>query len=364
MQIIYIHKDKLAKRPPVISALLILNDLGHDVTLIDEEVSDFWKEKLDQRHITYFETNTVVKGGKMAKLLSYYRFRKSVFTFLNEKIADKENALVWVEGAQTMVALGSKLNSYRHILQIQELHEHVPYQLKAIGKVIHEAEAVFMPEYNRTALYQVWFKLHKRPTVLPNKPYFIPTEEELSAYSAKYPEIVETFKKYKVVLYQGHIHPERDLSAFVKASLKFPSDYKLVLLGHDHGDMARYEAINPEIIHIDFIPAPEYLLVTSLCHIGVVTYSPLELNTTFCAPNKIYEYAAFGKPMIAGDVPGLKVLEQFGAGVTVDETRPEEILVALKDIEAHYEKYQQGTKSLWDSADNKETIRQTLAGIK
>lgn len=362
MRIFYIHKDKLAKRPPVISALLVLNDLGHKVTLIDEEIDEYWKGELTRRGITYYEIPSHNVKGRFGKIFSYYKFRRFVYKKLQD--TTKSDLIVWVEGAQTILALGSKLNCYRHILQIQELHEHVPYQLKAIGKVIHQAEAVFMPEYNRTALYQVWFKLQKRPIVLPNKPYFVPIEEELLAYSAKYSDIVEMFKKYKVVLYQGHIHPERDLSAFVKASLNFPSDYKFALLGHDHGDVARYKAINPEIIHIDFIPAPEYLLVTSLCHIGVVTYSPLELNTTFCAPNKIYEYAAFGKPMIAGDVPGLKVLENFGAGVMVDETKPEDILEALKDIETNYDNYQQGTKRLWDSADNKETIRQTLAGIK
>ena len=45
MNIIYIHKDKFHKQPPGISVLLILSDLGHKVTLIDEGVSDFWKEE-------------------------------------------------------------------------------------------------------------------------------------------------------------------------------------------------------------------------------------------------------------------------------------------------------------------------------
>lgn len=360
MHIIYIHKDRFAKRPPVISALLILNDLGHKVTLIDEEVSDYWKEALRKRSISFYETATTIHGGTVSKLLSYHRFRKKVLEILGHVIEDKYQTIVWVEGAQTIVALGKKLNDYRHILQIQELHEKSKRQLKAIAQVIHSAEVVFMPEYNRTVLYQVWFKLKKRPVLLPNKPYFLPTKDELSEYREKYPEQVELFKKYKAVLYQGHIHPERDLTAFVKASKKFPKDYRLVLMGKDHGDLSRYKEINPSIIHIDFIPAPEYLLFTSLCHIGVVTYSPCELNTAYCAPNKIYEYAAFGKPMIGNDVPGLQIVKSSNAGLLIDEQNINSIVEAIEKIEINYNKYSNGAKELFRMYDNKDIIRNAL----
>lgn len=363
MHIIYIHKDRLAKRPPVISALLILNELGHDVTLFDEEISDHWKSVLQKREIRFIETKTTVRKSITSKLLSYYRFQKIVFAELAARTARGEDFIVWIEGAQTIVALGTKLNAYRHILQIQELHEKSQRQMKAIGKVIHSAEAVFMPEYCRSALYRVWFKLEKPPVVLPNKPYFIPTPDELESYRERYAEHTALFSKYKVILYQGHIHPERDLTAFAEASLRLPKDYKLVLLGHDHGDVARYRNINPDIIHIDFVPAPYYLMMTSMCHIGIVTYSALELNTTFCAPNKIYEYAGFGKPMIGNDIPGLQLIKHYRAGILVDERNTHSILNAIEEIEKNYHTYHENTFSFWDNTDNKEIIRSVLTSI-
>lgn len=110
------------------------------------------------------------------------------------------------------------------------------------------------------------------------------------------------------------IFEERDLSNFIRAIKELGSEYKLVLLGKDRDMLRKYRQIDDSLIHIEFIPAPDYLLFTSMCHMGIVTYDPGTLNTAYCAPNKIFEYAAFGKPMIANNIPGLKVLSESGAG--------------------------------------------------
>ena len=365
MRIFYIHKDKLAKRPPVISTLLILNDLGHKVTLIDEEVSDSWKTKLNQRHISYFETATVVTGGKMAKLLSYYRFRKSVFRLLNEKITDKENTLVWVEGAQTMVALGRKLNNYRHILQIQELHEKSPRQMKAIARVIPTAEAVFMPEYCRTLIYKVLFSLKNTPFELPNKPYVLLEETACERVIKQYAHQVDGLKGKKIVLYQGGIKRIRLLDK-IAAAIKQLSGYHLLVVGPEQEDgvIDELKAITPEITHIDFIPAPDYQAFCRIARIGFVCYQPNSLNNIFCAPNKIFEYAAYGLPMLANNIPGLKyTVETNKAGVLINPEDTASIVAGIKNIEASYDEYVVGAKRLFAEVDNKQTIRDVLEKI-
>lgn len=359
MRIILIHKAEFHKRPPVISVLTILKELNYDVTLITCGISDHWKKKLKEEKIEVFIIPT--KGNdKIMKLFHYFMFRWKTKKIL-KRHHQKQESLLWVEGAYTLVSLGAIIKKYNYILQIQELHENTSYQLRAIKKVIYSSKAVFMPEYNRAILYQVWFKLKKRPYVLPNKPYFLPNEASLMKLSIKYNELVSNLKDSKIILYQGLINSERDLSNFVRAVKEIGDSYKLVILGKDYGILSKYKDINPDIIHIDFLPAPDYLFITSLAHIGIVTYDPYRLNTTYCAPNKIFEYSSFGVPMIGNDVPGLFYpISNNNAGIIVDSNNVQSIIDAIHEIDNQHDYYSENSRKIYDSIDNKEIIRKVL----
>ncbi len=363
MQIIYIHKDRFAKRPPVISALLILSDLGYEVTLIDEEVSDYWQGQFRERQIAFVETHTQAKGNALVKLLSYYRFQKRVYMALSRIVKSPSDTIVWVEGAQTIVALGKRLNNFRHILQIQELHEKSTRQKKAIARVIHTAEAVFMPEYCRTLLYKVWYRLEKTPVPLPNKPYMLLEETKSNEILQRYEEQLAGIKGKHVILYQGGIKRIRLLDRVARAIKELGDNYHLLVVGaeQEQGVIAELKAITTEVTHIDFIPAPDYLAFCSIAHIGYVVYQPNSLNNIFCAPNKIFEYAAFGLPVIGNDIPGLKFpIEQNKAGVIVSPDDIESIAEGIRQIEADYASYSEGARNLFLSIDNKRTIQKTL----
>lgn len=355
-KIYYIHKDRFERRPPVISAVMILTELGYDVTVIDEGVSDRWKSVFTSKNIKYFEIPKKGNVGLIGKIWEYYRFRKRVCSTLK----GCDDNFIWVEGAPAILSLGTEINRFNHILQIQELHEQSKKQLRAIRKVIGSAKAVFMPEYNRSVLYQVWFKLKNRPIVLPNKPYFVPGKDELESLKEKYKKDVSRIGNKKVVLYQGYIGYDRDISAIVKAVKQMGTDFVTVVVGKDCGVLSEYRKIDPNIVHIDFLPAPDYLLFASMAYIGVLTYVPDCVNNIFCAPNKIYEYGSFGLPMIGNDIPGLKTLEYENAGVVVDVNDEDRVLAAIRKIDANYSVYSKSAKALYDKTDNMETIKKAL----
>lgn len=127
--------------------------------------------------------------------------------------------------------------------------------------------------------------------------------------------------------------------------------------------LRKYKQIDDSLIHIEFIPAPDYLLFTSMCYIGIVTYDPFTLNTAYCAPNKIFEYAAFGKPMIANNIPGLKVLSEAGAGETINENDISSIKEAILLIDKDYEKYRSAALGFFNSVDNEEIISRSLKSL-
>ena len=371
MNIIIINKEIFQNRPPVISTLLTLSDLGHNVTLITVEINDYWSSELQKKNISFYVVSEKKNANRIAKVFEYLNFKNQVFKYLTKKGINNDNALLWVIGGNTIFSLGDSLNKYRYVLQIQELHENDKHYLRAFSKVINNAELVFMNEYNRTILYQIWFKMKKRAIVLPNKPFFLPNKKDIQNHilpriKQQYEEEIELFKTKKVILFQGwYGKPDRDLTAFVQAIKELGDDYRMAILGRYNKNLDEYRAIDPNIIHIDFIPAPDYLVFTSLAYIGIVSYNPNSLNNAYCAPNKIWEYSTFSLPMLCNDIPGLKyTVEYSGAGICVDENNTKAIFEAILQIDMDYYKYSNNATQMNNNFNNVEIIRNAMLSIE
>lgn len=359
MKFVIITKQKLQNIPPLISVAYILNDLGHDVHVISCGITTRIKEEFAKRSIESEEYSLVAEKNPIIKVFQYLKFRYVVKKRLSQISFD----YLWIEAGYTIRSLGTFIKQYNYILQLSELHEQSPATLKAIHKVIYNAGLVFMPEYNRAFIYKGWFHLKNLPVVLPNKPYYLPTSTELALLEDNYSDYVNIFKKYKVILYQGRITDDRDLSFFAEAISRLGDDYRFVLMGSYTEMLKKYKRSYPNIIHIDFITPPDYLLFTSLCHIGIVCYDPIILNNAYCAPNKIYEYSAFGKPIIGNDIPGLKVLKENGFGILVDDSDVNSIVSAINELEKKYDQYSNCAHSFYNNCRNDFTIKEAVSSL-
>jgi glycosyltransferase involved in cell wall biosynthesis len=130
--------------------------------------------------------------------------------------------------------------------------------------------------------------------------------------------------------------------------------YRLVLKGG--GDKKSLRIINERYaglikadrIKIDrtYLPAASFLDFLSHFKIGICFYSWELINANFnyaTAPSgKLFMYLAAGVPVIACNIAGFKLVEEFGAGVLVKDFKPETIYEAVKIIEADYNKFTQG----------------------
>lgn len=362
MEIIVVNKEIFQNRPPVISTLLSLSDLGFKITLITVDINEYWKNELESRNIQYIVIPDKKTRNCLGKIVEYLNFKKKVFGILQERGNDVNETLLWIVGGNTVFCLGKQLNRYRFILQLQELYENIGSYKNTFKKVINHAEAVFVNEYNRAILYQCWYNMKKRPYVIPNKPYFIDTNStfDLSLYVDA--DSLERIKNSKVILFQGQIVSYRDLSPYIRAAKEI-GGYQIVLLGNEYGMVDKYRQIDDSLIYIKRIPAPQYLGITALAHICLITYDPCSLNNAYCAPNKIYEYGAYGKPMLGNDIPGLKVVEKYHAGLIVDDEDVESIKAALIEIDNNYAYYSEGAKRLFESVDNKTVISKAIKAI-
>ena len=369
MKIVFIHRNEFHKRPPVISVVQYLIELGyrpHVITTgISQQYVEIFKEKNIGLTVLPFNMTTSTVHNIFAGISWGKKARYEI-----SRIAKEEKILLWIEGNYTITSLKTDfINKYPHILQIQELPDtqnlKEKYQHKLLSSIMPTALANFMPEYNRACILSAHFKLKKVPYILPNKPAFLPSRDQLSIIGEGYKDIVNKIAGRKVILYQGSLYKERNLENFIKATSELDAkEYVTVLLGEETKELETYFKINPNIIYVNYIPAPDYLFITSLAYIGLVTYSPYALNTIYCAPNKIFEYSAFGIPMIGNDIPGLKyTIEAAKCGVVCDDKSAKSISVGIKYVLNNHKEMSENAMRFFESVNNKQTIKDALEEV-
>ena len=272
MKIVVINKDNLGNIPPLISVINILADLGHDVRVITVGVPDSLVDLFRSKGIKWDEIKFDKSSSRIVKVYQYIMFRKRVSELLNKLEFD----YLWIEGGNTIRSLGTSFVQYKYILQISEMYEYNKAILTSIRKVIRNAEAVVIPEYCRSVIYKVWFGLERYPYVLLNKPDIYPSEADCADTLSSHKELIDRIQNKKIILYQGGISRTRMLDRIAEAMKQINSDYHLLLVGTEQeaGLIESLKRITPEVSHIPFIPAPNYLAFCKIAHIGYVFYAP------------------------------------------------------------------------------------------
>lgn len=367
MKIIIINKARLEEYPPTINIIKLLQKKDIRITIICSSCSDKLKRMVGNKQVNIIETNHKINfKGKMGKLQDWYLFNKIAWENI-EKEFEKESRL-WVATGDTALCLGKRLLDYSFYLSILELYDTNKVYLKYLRKYAINAEKVIVPEYCRGQMFKVWWKLKSNPVVLPNKPVDLGN----AASNLDIDQLMENYAldkqsklrdNSKIILYQGHINKDRDVTTITKALQKINNkNYKLVLLGKDHNETVKeLKNIYSEVIHINFIEPPFHLQITKQADLGIATYDDSCLNNIFCAPNKIYEYTKFGVPVLCRDIPGLRyTIGAAKAGVCTDTNDCIQIEQAIRKIFNEHELYSKNAKLYHDSIDMQKIMEQIL----
>ena len=151
----------------------------------------------------------------------------------------------------------------------------------------------------------------------------------------------------RIVMYQGWMSAERGIDRLVRAAAKFPDNVRLVLVGYgaaeedlkqiskqqgtDDGRVIFYGRVEPD----DLAP------LTASADLGVIPYTPVDLNHLYCSPNKLFEFVMGGLPFLANDLPYLRsVCETYGVGEVTDLQSEEAIAREVGAIFADPSRYQ------------------------
>ncbi len=316
--VLIVNFDELHRLPPVINLIdvLIRNNIPTKVITFDSA-------NIHKRYLFGVKFYILEKNNNLAVdfITRKKRLRKLIQKLMGEK------TIIWTTTDRTVREVGSMLFQYKHVMQLMELVEDYPLFpgqniLKThLSRYAKKAHKVVVPEYNRAHILQTWWQLSDTPTILPNKPASITFDSNIPSVAKEFIEKKREGKK--IVLYQGIIRKERPLLQFAEAIETLKNEYCFCVMGEDKDDEIKKMKENYScVIHIPFITPPNHLSVTAASDIGILVYVPDAnnkhsslLNALYCAPNKIYEYAGAGLPMLGNDIPGLKgPFEQFGIG--------------------------------------------------
>lgn len=360
-RVLYFLLQELHKYPPCIAEICMLKDNGIDVVVLTTGCAGPTAKLLEEKGIDWhlfrqikFPIMLIQRALNMVNYaVLFHRFFKKYRT---------GNTVLWVGSEQSAIRMWPYLRGKKPVIvNALEFYEREWYQ-SAMAKIAPQADIMTACEPHRAQYMMDWWGLEKLPYVLRNKPYgAIPPKGNGST-----PELqaaIDRIRDKKVLLYQGGIFPERDLSLLADALRKGNSGYYLVLCGPllKGGDLDALYRLYDKTVYLGYFPAPSHLEITPYATAAVTYYKDDCINTRYCAPNKIHEYAGCGVPMLCNRLPGLiETVGAAGAAECVDFGDADAVNAALDRIAAHFDDYRRAALAFYDSVDNTPTLQRII----
>ena len=173
------------------------------------------------------------------------------------------------------------------------------------------------------------------------KPYCVVANAPMISSEVRcgFPE--PSFTGRRIVLYQGSIGPDKGIEELVASLPDWPEECDLVLLGivrppgyvEKLQGLARAKQVEQRLSYLGINNYDRLFSTTRLADIGVFlpTVESVVHRTSGTAVNKVMEYMACGVPVLAASLPALsELMEETGAGVTINPTNPANIANAVR----------------------------------
>ncbi|WP_276728078.1 hypothetical protein [Chryseobacterium carnipullorum] len=359
--------------PPILSLITILLEENQKVTLLGY-CSDLEKFQsyIDKGLIFYNLLDNDTESSKFNKTLNYMNYRRNVKKTLSN---EKKNVKLWFLGNEVIYLFNDLLEKYHSIIYFFEVPElKVPNRYRLLSpffnykNCVRKAKQVICCEYNRGLITRAYFGLSQEPIIIPNKPSYFINESDIHKLDDY---IEQKIENKKIILYQGGFNfPERRLDELCDSINFLPSEFIILIMGPDTDYkrvlISKYKE-NERIVFLPFIGAPNHLHITKRARIGFLSYFSNEgniqqiLNILYCAPNKVFEYAKYGIPMVSNNLPSMEYfIGKFKSGKTIKHFTPENIANAVLQIDSQYEIHSNGSCAVFDSVNIQEIIRENF----
>lgn len=232
----------------------------------------------------------------------------------------------------------------RFVYDAHELLKPVPGQRRSLRERVFErlermgarhADLVVCANEPRARLFQQYHGLARLPLVVRN----IPDESQE-------PALPTLERDLDSILYQGDMGLGRGLGTLLEALTLLGPEATLVMAGGGPAldklrAMASAEGLGDRVRFLGRVPRAELPALMAQCGIGVLSYPAKDLNNVYCAPNKVFEYARAGLPMIAiGSDYLSETVQAPGLGRALpSEATPAAFSEAVREVAAGRERH-------------------------
>lgn len=378
MKITLITSERLREFPPIISLLKALEQLDHQITFIAPY------------HDMLFSSLGLVKTEHLyvaeepdSRLTQYYSNRlQASLAFRSERLLRQKNLrripdrfavelqnsdVVWILHENTMLLGGKqfvdRLGEYLYTMyELCIKNADVP---KIYDYAARKALMTVVPEYCRAHIAKAFYALPHMPAIISNKPLEHPRKKNLPISDPGIAEKIRIIEKSgrKNIMYMGILSDERPLEPVIEA-VDQSDGYVFTVLGGRTSYLDRLEQkLGGRFEYLGEVKPPHHLEIASHANVAYISYVARNgsINAVFCAPNKVYEFAGFGIPMLCNDNPGLKfTVEYQGMGVCAPDLTVASIKAALEQIDASRETMGEAANRYYEAESVENAVADTL----
>ncbi len=310
------------------------------IALHSEGLAEY--EVLDDKRSVY---RLRLKTRKLPTLLLFQLLKFLEFCVKVVKVAHQTNPEICNVHALALLPLGAFLKLFfrmRLVYDAHELETEVPGLHGLRQQLSRLTERMCMPMVDLTITVGPkicdWYRNHYQTTnvvAVLNCPIF----KEINCRSQLREELGISLQK-KIYLYQGALFKWRGIELLLEAFKQSEDNSVLVFMGYgDLVDDIKFAAAQYQ--HIYYLPAVQpsrVLQYTASADIGFVLIGIDDqqcLNNLFCLPNKLFEYAMAGVPMVCSPMPEMTALmSKYGIGVVIEEATSVAVKHAVEKINA------------------------------
>lgn len=281
------------------------------------------------------------KGPAFYLALNLRLFFHLLFSKADCLVANDLDTLPAVRFAAWFKRLPFILDSHEYFTEVPELINRT--LVKRIWKGI---ERRFLPKANAVvtvnqAIADLFVEEYGvRVYVIMNLPLSTSPSTVFSA-----PEIPQSFRDKKMILYQGAVNVGRGLEHMIAALPLLPGHF-LAIAGD--GDVlpqlkeqVRLAGLEQQVWFVGRLPFEQLKELTRQAWLGMSLEQDLGLNYRLASPNKVFDYMHAGVPSLVSDLPVMgQLVRQEGCGQVIDHFDPESIRQAIKEMERDEPGYQ------------------------
>ncbi len=351
--------------PPLLTAAASIAELGARVQVV---VSDSSQESTDYMSRHGVEVCVEREGGRPKTYYGRALLRARVGARLVRQVRSFKPHCLWYHGQYAMeygfipgVNGRSVVVAHAH-----ELCDREWFLRKVLDATLRRADLVIVPEVNRLWILRLRSRSYARFFEIPNR-----SLDDAFLHADGGSRTLEVFRQNggsekctRFLIYQGVFMKGRSLREILLAFRGVKAeDVGLILLGGCvAGDLTveirEIAKGDNRVTVVNRIPPPAHLAVAEGCVAGILLYSPSELNNVYCAPNKLYEFAAMGLGMILPDYPGISRLNRtYGFGELCDPEDVQSIRAAMETVLGKsQDHYRRGAQRFLDEAPRPEAL--------